>query len=156
MWRTRVAQLECACACAFPVRVSCAFLARVRPTPRISNLSQRVHVVPSTIAGLCCSNVLPMPSWPRWLRPQHLTAPPVMMEHVCIYPVPIAMAVMPGGVEDRVQVEGLGLCCCAVELWQWVGGAKRELATCETAPPSRPSLDIGPTLPAPFACPDLL
>ncbi len=47
--------------------------------------------IPGTSTGLsCCPFAYPMPSWPRWLSPQHFKLPPVAMAHM--WPNPEKMA----------------------------------------------------------------
>jgi hypothetical protein len=51
---------------------------------------------PATSVGCVEASVLPMPSCPSLLAPQHLTPPPVTMAHVCHRPMAMATVAIPG------------------------------------------------------------
>ena len=58
-------------------------------------------VIPVTGTGAGDGVVVPLPSCPSRLSPQHLTAPPVNSAHV--WPVPVAMAVTGWGTGTAVS-----------------------------------------------------
>ncbi len=62
---------------------------------------------PATSVGCVASTVLPMPSCPCLLSPQHLTPPPLAMRHAWASPRAMATAETPGSVCAR------GVCECA-------------------------------------------
>ena len=68
--------------CTAPVAITAqAWLA---PTAR----SSTVPASPLTAAGANTFDPLvPLPTWPYWLRPQHCTAPPVISAHAWSVPV---------------------------------------------------------------------
>jgi hypothetical protein len=55
------------------------------------------HLSPATSTGLVASVLLPMPSSPSLLKPQHLTPPPLTIAHVRPRPVAMATAKTPVG-----------------------------------------------------------
>jgi hypothetical protein len=57
--------------------------------------------VPATSTGLVAIEVLPMPSLPSPLAPQHLTPPPDTMMHVWVPPKAMAMVESPGALKFR-------------------------------------------------------
>jgi hypothetical protein len=62
---------------------------------------------PATSLGSVEDSVLPLPSCPLPLAPQHLTAPPATMAHVCTSPKAMAMADETPG---RVRGAGIHMC----------------------------------------------
>jgi hypothetical protein len=65
-------------------------------TPRKS--STLATTVASTGLEYWVVPVLPVPSWPWWFDPQHLTPPPLMMTHEWEVPNVMAVATTPVGV----------------------------------------------------------
>src|SRR3990172_8874048 len=66
---------------------------------------------PETSTGLLLSVVVPLPSWPEPLEPQHLTPPSLVSAHVWSRPAAIAViAGLTGGDDDvwRGVVAGSG------------------------------------------------
>ncbi len=57
---------------------------------------------PATSAGLVACVLLPMPSSPFQLAPQHLTPPPLTIAHVWYPPRAMATAEMPASVEESI------------------------------------------------------
>src|SRR3972149_1555064 len=60
-------------------------VAPVRPSP-----STGVRIWGS-VPGSHCHGIAPFPSWPTWLRPQHITPPLLVSAHVCCQPAAIAV-----------------------------------------------------------------
>jgi hypothetical protein len=60
----------------------------------LNTISRRCegHPSPATSTGLVDSILLPMPSCPFQLAPQHLTPPPIAITHVCSSPTAMATA----------------------------------------------------------------
>ncbi len=65
---------------------------------------------PDTGTGLACCEVLPMPSCPALLSPQHLTPPPASIAHVWLNPRAMAVAETPAGMGGAVRGQGGGVC----------------------------------------------
>jgi hypothetical protein len=49
---------------------------------------------PTTLTGVRLSMVLPLPSWPKWLNPQHLTVPELVRAQVSKPPAEIATTLL--------------------------------------------------------------
>ncbi len=58
---------------------------------------------PGTATGLVCCSLLPMPSCPKSLRPQHLTPPPASIAHVCKAPRAMAVVEKPAAIGGAVR-----------------------------------------------------
>ncbi len=68
---------------------------------RIKLIRRRSSVTsPATSAGRVASVVLPIPSCPLLLLPQHLTPPPLTTAHVWEPPTAMGAAVVPAGGEN--------------------------------------------------------
>jgi hypothetical protein len=86
--------------------------AQVWPPPAVIAVTPLARPVTST--GVLLSVVVPLPSWPAPLAPQHLTPPPLVSAHVWLEPAEIAVIAgltagggdVGGGVVTRLAADG--------------------------------------------------
>src|ERR1700690_2289489 len=74
---------------------------QVKSSPAVRTSASEM---PLTGTGVALSLLVPFPSCPWLLLPQHCTVPPFTMAHVCLFPAAIAVAI--NGVADEPPVAG--------------------------------------------------